>query len=231
MESRGRKRVELNDQLPADKRACSSTEFRPGSSSSSVQTQIDSVNSASEAPDFEMDTTSSTASVSGRSEGEAEKDSAYGSCDSDGLDESEQRHQGYRGYYHRRSSENQEKFRRILSSLKDDGGPDRQLSALTELCDVLSFCTEDSVSCFSVESFAPVLVRLAKHENNPDIILLAIRVITYLCDMSPRSSAFLVRHDVVPALCAQLMAIEYLDVAEQVCLKVCSAFCLIMLKS
>ncbi|KAL0309765.1 UNVERIFIED_CONTAM: E3 ubiquitin-protein ligase UPL4 [Sesamum radiatum] len=66
-----------------------------------------------------------------------------------------------------------------------------------------------------VDSFSPVLVRLARHESNPDIMLLAIRAITYLCDVNPRSSGFLVRHDAVPALCQRLMAIEYLDVAEQ----------------
>ncbi|KAK9124363.1 hypothetical protein Sjap_013965 [Stephania japonica] len=205
MDSRGRKRVEMNDQLPVDKRACTS----------SAQTHIDSV---SEPPDYcEMETAAATTTSSSASASvEGDKDSAYGSCDSDGLDESEQGgHQGYRGYYHRRVSEDQERFRRILSSLKDDGCADRQLSALTELSDVLSFCTESSIACFSGETFAPVLVKLAKHESNTDIVLLAIRVVTYLCDVSPRSSSYLVRHNVVPALCAQLMAIEYLDVAEQ----------------
>ncbi|KAK9158171.1 hypothetical protein Scep_004745 [Stephania cephalantha] len=216
MESRGRKRVEMNDQLPADKRACSSTDFRPASSTStsSAQTHIDSVNSVSEPPDCEMETTTSSSSASVEGGG---KYYAYGSCDSDGLDDSEQGgHPSYRGYYHhRRVSEYQERFRRILASLKDEASADRQLSALTELCDVLSFCTESSIACFSGGTFAPVLVKLTKHENNPDIVLLAVRVITYLCDVSPRSSAYLVRHDVVPALCAQLMTIEYLDVAEQ----------------
>nr|DAD26062.1 TPA_asm: hypothetical protein HUJ06_027530 [Nelumbo nucifera] len=214
MESRGRKRAELVDQLPADKRACSSSDFKPGSSSSSVQTQMASTNSASEAPDCEMET-SSSASVSGRSEGEAEKDSAYGSCDSDGLDDPEQRHRSFREYHPRRSSSDQAKFKRILSSLADDAGPSSQVVALTELCDVLSFCTDDSLSSFTADSFAPILVNLAKNESNPDIMLLAVRAITYLCDVLPRSSGFLVRHDAVPALCARLMAIEYMDLAEQ----------------
>jgi E3 ubiquitin-protein ligase TRIP12 len=63
---------------------------------------------------------------------------------------------------------------------------------------------------------SPVLVRLSRHDSNPDIMLLAIRALTYLCDVFPRASVFLVRHDAIPAICQRLMAIEYLDVAEQV---------------
>ncbi|XP_043700605.1 E3 ubiquitin-protein ligase UPL4 isoform X1 [Telopea speciosissima] len=214
MENRGRKRAELADQLRADKRACSSSEFRPGSSSSCIQAQMISTNSVSETPECEMET-SSSASASGRSEGEADRDSGYGSCDSDGLDDSEHRHKSFREYHPRRSSGDHAKFKRILSSLEDEAEPGSQLAALTELCDVLSFCTEDSLSCFSSDAFAPVLVKLARHDNNPDIMLLSIRAVTYLCDVLPRSSGFLVRHEAVPALCSRLMAIEYLDVAEQ----------------
>ncbi|KAF3510574.1 hypothetical protein F2Q69_00000108, partial [Brassica cretica] len=53
------------------------------------------------------------------------------------------------------------------------------------------------------------------HESNADIMLLAIRAITYLSDVYPRSVAFLVKHETLPALCQRLQAIEYLDVAEQ----------------
>jgi E3 ubiquitin-protein ligase TRIP12 len=57
---------------------------------------------------------------------------------------------------------------------------------------------------------------LSRLESNPDIMLLAIRALTYLCDVFPRASVFLVKHNAIPAICQRLMAIEYLDVAEQV---------------
>jgi E3 ubiquitin-protein ligase TRIP12 len=215
MGNRGQKRAEMVDELPADKRACSSLDFRPSSSNSSVQTHMNSSNSTHEIHDNDMET-SSSASASSRSEGEPERDSAYGSCDSD---DAEQRHinlRNYRDYQRQRSSGDHGKFKRILSSLSEETGPSGQVAALTDLCEVLSFCTEDSLSGMVSDLLSPLLVNLAKHESNPEIMLLAIRAITYICDVYPRSSNFLIRHDAVPALCQRLMAIEYSDVAEQV---------------
>ncbi|KAI7997085.1 E3 ubiquitin-protein ligase UPL4 [Camellia lanceoleosa] len=211
MGNRGQKRVETVDEMPADKRACSSLEFKPSSSNSSVQTPINSTNSTPEAHDGDMDTSSSS-SGSFRSEAEDEKDSAYGSCDSDG----EQRQNSLlRDYQRRRSSGDHGKFKKVLSSLSEDLEESAILAALTELCELLSFCTDSSLSGLMADSLSPILVKLARHESNPDIMLLAIRAITYLCDVHSRSTGFLVRHDVVPALCQRLMAVEYLDVAEQ----------------
>lgn len=217
MGNRGQKRPESVEELPADKRACSSLEFRPSSSSNSpAHTHT---NSALESQDGgEMDT-SSSASGSVRSE-EAEKDSAYGSCDSDDLAEGELRFNRdiLRDFQRRRSSSDQAKFKKILASLAEADELDVSgiIAALTELCEVLSFCTESSLSSSTVDSLAPVLVKQAKHEGNPDVMLLAIRAITYLCDVFPRSSALLSRHGVIPALSERLLAVEYLDVAEQV---------------
>ncbi|KAA8516515.1 hypothetical protein F0562_016979 [Nyssa sinensis] len=214
MGNRGQKRADTVDELPADKRACSSLESKPSSSNSSVQTPVNSTNSTPEARDGDMDT-SSSASGSSRSEGEAEKDSAYGSCDSDGLGDSEHRQNSLRDYQRRRSFGDQGKFKRVLSSLGEEEDESGILVALTELCELLSFCTDSSLSSLMADSLSPILVKLARHESNPDIMLLASRAITYLCDVHTRSSGFLIRHDAVPALCERLMAIEYLDVAEQ----------------
>lgn len=202
MGNRGHKRTETADELPADKRACTLSEFRPSTSNSSVQTPTTSTH---ETHDADMDSSSAT-SGSARSEGEGERDSAYGSCDSDN---------NYRDYHRRGLSGDQTKFNRVLSSLNEDHDESGQLAALTELCELLSFCTDNSLSGLMADSFSPVLVKLARHQSNPNIMLLAIRAITYFCDVHPRSSAYLVRHDAVPALCQRLLAIEYLDVAEQ----------------
>lgn len=211
METRGQKRAEKVDELPADKRACSSLELRPSSSNSPVQTPINPQNSTLEAHDGDMDT-SSSASVSTRSEGEGEKDSAYESSDSDG----EHRHDSLRDYQRMRSDDHG-KFKRVLSSLGQEGDDSAALAALTELCELLSFCPDSSVSGLMADTLSPILVKLARHESNPNIMLLAIRAITYLCDVHSRSSGFLVRHDAIPALCQRLTAIDYGDVAEQVC--------------
>ncbi|KAL2323294.1 hypothetical protein Fmac_027673 [Flemingia macrophylla] len=208
MGSRGQKRPEMVDELPADKRACSSLDFRPSSSNSSIQTHM---NSAVEVHDHDMDT-SSSASASSQSEGEPEKDSAYGSCDSDDM---EQHHSSLHEYHRRRLSSDHGKFKNIISSLSGQTEPSCQLAVLTELCEVLSFCTEGSLSSMTSDLLSPLLVNLAKHESNPDIMLFSIRAITYICDLYPRSAGFLVRHDAVPTLCQRLLAIEYLDVAEQ----------------
>ncbi|MCD9641043.1 E3 ubiquitin-protein ligase upl4 [Datura stramonium] len=150
MGNRGQKRTENVDELPADKRACSSTEFRPRSS-------------------------------------EGEKDSP-GSCESDNS---------YRDYCRRQLMGNQGKFKEVLSSLSKASEESALLAALTELCDLLSFSPDSSMSNLMADSFSPVL--------GNDL----------LCEVHPRSSAYLVNHDAVPALCQRLMAIEYLDVAEQ----------------
>ncbi|CAA3018631.1 E3 ubiquitin- ligase UPL4 isoform X1, partial [Olea europaea subsp. europaea] len=122
MENRGQKRAEAVDEWPADKRACSSSEFRPSASNSSAQTPMSSSH------DADMDTSSST-SGSTRSEGDGEKDSTYGSCDSDSS---------IRDYYRRRSWGDQSKFKNVLSRLSEEVEESGQLAAITELCELSS---------------------------------------------------------------------------------------------
>ncbi|XP_042377997.1 E3 ubiquitin-protein ligase UPL4-like isoform X1 [Zingiber officinale] len=185
---RGRKREGAAD-LRADKRACSSSDHRPCSSASGSPPP--------QPPHSEMESSSSGRSDRGG-------DSGYGSCDSD----------DYAGGYDSRSVRG--RLHRVLVGLADDGsGGSEQLAALTELCEVLSFCMEDAMGYFPVESVVPPLVKLAGHESNPEVMLLAIRALTYLCDSMPRSADAIVRHGALPVLCGRLLAIEYLDVAEQ----------------
>ncbi|KAJ1387674.1 HECT, E3 ligase catalytic domain [Sesbania bispinosa] len=141
MGSRGQKRPEMVDELPADKRACSSLDFRPSSSNSSVQNNMNSTHSTVEAHDNDMDT-SSSASASSRSEGEAEKDSAYGSCDSDDM---EQHHSSLHEFHRRRLSRFtlQHDFRLVITTTcklaKHESNPDIMLfsiRAITYICDL-----------------------------------------------------------------------------------------------
>ncbi|CAN7113452.1 unnamed protein product [Brassica rapa subsp. narinosa] len=225
MENRGQKRMEDVEELPADKRACNSQDSRSSSSGgSSVQSQSqEAANGASsghETTDADMDTSSSD-SPSSHSDGEPDKEEEeeedYGSCDSDDDDEEgeDPRHKALQDVQWGRSSEDQQKLTSLVTRLSEKVDPSLQLTGLTELCEVLSFCTEDSLSTVMADTLARVLVKLANHESNADIMLLAIRAITYLSDVYPRSVAFLVKHETLPALCQRLQAIEYLDVAEQ----------------
>ncbi|KAI4376112.1 hypothetical protein MLD38_013904 [Melastoma candidum] len=113
------------------------------------------------------------------------------------------------------SSQQSGRLKKILSGLRPDGEEGRQVEALTQLCDMLSIGTEDSLSTFSVDSFVPVLVGLLNHESNPDIMLLAARALTHLCDVLPSSCAAVVHYGAVSCFCARLLTIEYMDLAEQ----------------
>nr|XP_043626626.1 E3 ubiquitin-protein ligase UPL3 [Erigeron canadensis] len=113
------------------------------------------------------------------------------------------------------SSHQSGRLKKILSGLRADGEEGKQVEALTQLCDMLSIGTEDSLSTFSVDSFVPVLVGLLNHESNPDIMLLAARGITHLCDVLPSSCAAVVHYGAVSCFVARLLTIEYMDLAEQ----------------
>ncbi|KAK4284851.1 hypothetical protein QN277_001629 [Acacia crassicarpa] len=107
------------------------------------------------------------------------------------------------------------RLKKILSGLRAEGEEGRQVEALTQLCEMLSIGTEESLSTFSVDSFVPVLVGLLNHESNPDIMLLAARALTHLCDVLPSSCAAVVHYGAVTNFCARLLTIEYMDLAEQ----------------
>ncbi|KAH7656854.1 E3 ubiquitin-protein ligase TRIP12 protein [Dioscorea alata] len=120
--------------------------------------------------------------------------------------------------YASRNAENRTRLEGIVPRLGDaDFGA--VLAVLTELCEVLSFCMEDTLSRPAMEGLVAALVRLAGTEAYPDVMLLSIRALTYLCDIMPRAVDVVVRHEALPVLCGRLMVIEYLDVAEQ-CLQV-----------
>jgi len=106
------------------------------------------------------------------------------------------------------------RLKAILAGLKaeDDG---LQLASLSELCELLSIGTEDSMSALSVDVFVPLLVQLLRREHNADIMLLASRALCHMVDAIPSSSAAIVHYDGVPLFCERLLSIEYIDLAEQ----------------
>lgn len=114
------------------------------------------------------------------------------------------------------SSHQSGRLKKILVGLRADGEEGKQVEALTQLCDMLSIGTEDSLSTFPVDSFVPVLVGLLGYESNPDIMLLAARAITHLCDVLPSSCSAVVHYGAVSSFVNRLVAIQYMDLAEQV---------------
>lgn len=198
---RGRKRSDSADQLPADKRPCCPSEPGPSSAPATADCDMES-------------------SSSGRSDrtGGAADDSAYGSCDSDPDYDPVHPHYDYdpaRPSPAAAAAVSKTKFERIASGLEDQAGAEAQLASLAELCEALSFSMEGTLSNFPTEVVIPSLIRLSGQEGDPEIMLLAVRALTYLCDVMPRSAESLVRHGALPVLCRKLLAIEYVDVAEQ----------------
>ena len=116
------------------------------------------------------------------------------------------------------SSSMSHRLKPILVGLKSFDDEQRQLGALTELCDVLTVSSEETlVSAFSCESFLPPLVDLLRCEHNPDVALFAGRALTTLADLMPPRMAVagMLRLGAADAFCAKLMCVEYIDVAEQ----------------
>ena len=74
---------------------------------------------------------------------------------------------------------------------------------------------EENLQTFSVDSFLPPLIRLVNFEASAEIMLLACRAIAYIIEAIPGSSAAVVHFGSITPLCNKLMAIEYIDVAEQ----------------
>eukprot|EP00667_Euglena_gracilis_P000444 EG_transcript_444 len=108
-----------------------------------------------------------------------------------------------------------EKMEALIAGLSDTADDSTQLTCLTELCNFLSISTEDTVSGFRSETFAPLLVQCMRREHNIDIMLLAARALTHMMEALPSSCNVVVGAGAVPVFCEKLLAIEFIDLAEQ----------------
>lgn len=140
-----------------------------------------------------------------------------GSCFSSDKEKKQDHHQEEEDNESTQQSEEEEEmnWEEMSGSLMTSSDPSTQLTILTQICDALCYAAEGSISDHSAQSLSPVLVALARQDDDdasPDIILYAIRAITYLCDASPN---FLVDQDVLSVLSAPLLAIQFMDVSEQ----------------
>jgi E3 ubiquitin-protein ligase TRIP12 len=112
------------------------------------------------------------------------------------------------------------RLRDILENLRQRDDPSAQLIALQSLAELLLVSTEDNLSGhFSPDQFVKELVSLMQDQGpygeNPEMMLLACRCIANLMEALPAATANVVYGGAVPVLCAKLMEIQYIDLAEQ----------------
>lgn len=113
------------------------------------------------------------------------------------------------------------RLRDILSNLRAKEDPSMQMIALQELSELLLVSNEDNLAGhFSPDAFVKELVTLMQpneitYEENGDMMLLACRCLANLMEALPASTANVVYGGAVPVLCAKLIEIQYIDLAEQ----------------
>ncbi|KAI8931697.1 hypothetical protein NX059_011342 [Plenodomus lindquistii] len=120
-----------------------------------------------------------------------------------------------------------QRLRGILEQLRSDDET-IQMIALQELSEVLLISTEDNLAGhFSPDAYVKELVRLMQPpapsddpftvtpEPNPETMLLACRCLANLMEALPQATANVVYGHAVPVLCANLLNIQFIDLAEQ----------------
>jgi hypothetical protein len=99
---------------------------------------------------------------------------------------------------------------------KESPDPSDTLIALDELCNLLALATEESIQTFRPREFSKVLTSILSNKNNGgEIRLVAIRTLSHMFEIFPRSKSYAVQYGVVDSLCTELMSPEYMDVVEQ----------------
>lgn len=100
-----------------------------------------------------------------------------------------------------------------LTSFDDDG---MQLLALEDLNQMLSMGQQGEMR---VSVYVPALVKVIdRGAANPQLVLMAVRALSQIMDIEPRAGGLAVAEGVLPILCARLLSMSDLDLAEQ-CVK------------
>eukprot|EP00298_Acanthocystis_sp_HF-20_P015602 c21193_g2_i2.p1 GENE.c21193_g2_i2~~c21193_g2_i2.p1 ORF type:complete len:353 (-),score=93.63 c21193_g2_i2:240-1298(-) len=112
------------------------------------------------------------------------------------------------------SQQSTSRFKDLVDGVKS-GDPVQMIASLTELCDLLSVGTEDSINGGSVELIVPALVEVIAGEHDPETDLLATRALSNIMEVIPQSCGVAIDCGVGPHLCAKLLSIEFVDLAEE----------------
>ena len=113
------------------------------------------------------------------------------------------------------------RLRDILNNLRQTENTTMQLIALEELSNLLLVSNEDNLTGqFSPDPYVKELVRLMQPdpttgEENPEMMILACRCLANLMEALRGSVANVVYGGAVPILCAKLLEVQYIDLAEQ----------------
>ncbi|KAF2744774.1 hypothetical protein M011DRAFT_470086 [Sporormia fimetaria CBS 119925] len=111
------------------------------------------------------------------------------------------------------------RLKQQLEQLKSKD-PSVQLIGLQALSETLLMANEDTLAGnFHPEPYVKELVALLNPPEsgveNPEMMLLACRCLAHMMEASPTATAAVVYGGAVPVLCARLLEINYIDLAEQ----------------
>ncbi|KAH9876700.1 hypothetical protein J1614_003832 [Plenodomus biglobosus] len=125
------------------------------------------------------------------------------------------------------NSSTAQRLRGILEQLRSED-ESIQLIALQELSELLLISNEENLAGhFSPDAYVKELVKLMQPpapsddpftitpEPNPETMLLACRCLANLMEALPQATANVVYGNAVPVLCANLLNIQFIDLAEQ----------------
>jgi len=118
-------------------------------------------------------------------------------------------------FSHGSSSRQREKINALIDMIENSGNPSEQLTGLSELCEHVSIASEESIMSFPTDRVVPLLLEELQESDNPDVMLLAARVVTLLLDVYPPSARLVSQYGGVGVFCEKLLSIEYIDLAEQ----------------
>ncbi|KAI9919672.1 hypothetical protein PsorP6_017326 [Peronosclerospora sorghi] len=109
-------------------------------------------------------------------------------------------------------------FQRLVEHVGTPQPLAAQVETLHELCETLTFSNDETlrVSETQLETLVPRLVAVLDDAASLDVLLLATRAVATLCELAPsRARVHATDAHVIPVLCRQLVAMEYMDVADQ----------------
>lgn len=113
------------------------------------------------------------------------------------------------------SGSSHSRLQQLRNAIASPESTEQQLEALSDLCEFLSVGTEESMVSFSVNLFVGPLVNLLRTGTNIEVKIYAARALTHMMEALPSSSSAIAINGAAGPLCQNLLAIEYIDLAEQ----------------
>jgi E3 ubiquitin-protein ligase TRIP12 len=117
------------------------------------------------------------------------------------------------------------RLKKLLTDLRNRDKSSVRLVALQDLSELLAMSNEETLAgCFSVDSFIKELINILKgpgmdqdafEEGGVEMMLLACRCLGNLMEALPGSAHNVVHSGGVAVLCAKLLEIQFIDLAEQ----------------